>query len=495
MNTIWKNVIKMMSLAILIVISFLSGILYIEMVPNQYADTFLAEFEDKYNLLNDTNEKKIVFIGGSSLPFGLRSDLIEQEIEGYKVVNYGLYATLGTKYMMDTSKSNINNGDIIILSPELNAQTYSLYFNPNAILKATDGFSSMNNKLPISDKLKLFYNYFEYAKEKVSLSKEDTNASDIGIYRHDSFNKYGDISVDRPYNIMNNGYDSTMSITMDDKLLNSDFIKYLNKYCDYAKNRGATVYFSFSPCNELAILSSKNTRDLFQEKLSKKIACELLLNLEETIMDYRYFYDTNFHLNSSGAIEYTRKLIKNINSKLGHEGSSQIYEEVPPPEIKGEEIIEPINNGVVDFDLYNGEANNYFQDYFTYRQYGTSYQIVGIKDEYKAVEKIILPSTYNGKYVTAIKEDAFYGCVNLKEIYIGLTYKTLDKKIFNGCIALEKIYLFETDGNKIVPASSDLLTGASNKVKLYIPKGSNYFVGYTWSNYSSYFMYFERGGN
>ena len=54
-----------------------------------------------------TNNKKIVFIGDSAMPFGLRSDLIEEEIPDYKVVNFGLYGSIGTKFMVDLSKSNV----------------------------------------------------------------------------------------------------------------------------------------------------------------------------------------------------------------------------------------------------------------------------------------------------------------------------------------------------------------------------------------------------
>ena len=43
--------------------------------------------------------------------------------------------------MMDLSKMNINQGDIVVLAPELNEQTYSLYFNPVALEEALDGFS------------------------------------------------------------------------------------------------------------------------------------------------------------------------------------------------------------------------------------------------------------------------------------------------------------------------------------------------------------------
>lgn len=491
MNKYTKLIVKIVSMLLLIIIPFISILIYVESMPNQYENTFLAEFEDKYDLLSSTDEKKIVFIGGSSLPFGLRSDLIEQEIPGYKVVNYGLYATLGTKFMVDTSKVNINEGDIIILSPELNEQTYSLYFNPKSVLQACDGYASCFRYISTKNRLQLFYNYYKYAKEKNDFKKEGS-PDPIGIYRHDSFNEYGDIFVDRPNNIMSNGVDDTMQIAMSEVLLNDEFLGYINDYIKYANKKGANVYFNYSPCNELAIASSKAKRSDFQNKLKNSIDCELLLDIEDCIIDYRYFYDTNFHLNFSGAIYYTAQLIKGIKQQLGVGNTGELSFEIPaPPSIEEEEIVEPIpTESKIAFEDYKGEANNDYQEYFNYKLVGSSYQIVGIKDEYKNLEKVILPSTYNGKNITAITKNALSGCVYLKEVYIGLTYKTFEEDCFNGCVNLEKIYLFEMDGNKLSPASSGLLNGTSKNIKIYIPVGSNYYTGYTWSNYTTYFIYY-----
>ena len=541
---ILKLVLKIISLLILLCVPFLAVVIITEKTPNQYKNTYLAEFEDKYELLNNTKERKIIFVGGSSLPFGLRSDLIEEQLPDYKVVNFGLYATLGTKFMMDMSKSNINEGDIVIISPELNSQTYSLYFNPSAVLQACDGFAFKQRYLSIKDNMKLMYNYYNFAKDKLNYDRDNNAPDPIGIYRHDSFNEYGDIKVDRPNNIMNNGVDSTMQITTTNELLNDEFVEYVNKYIEYVRNKNAKIYFSFSPCNELAIASSKKTREEFQKNIDLKIRCDRLSNLDDCIIDYRYFYDTNFHLNSSGAIYYTSLLINNLKMKLGlainnsgnkkentgkedvdiiidiptipgedekekqdiviiipdddkkddDQGGSEII--IPtPPKTDEDDPVTPVvpSTDKVDFDKYNGEPNNDYVDYFNYRLVGSSYQITSIKDEYKNIEKIILPSTYENKNITTITANALYGCINLKEVYVGPTYKVFEENAFNGCIALERIYLFEMDGNKLSPASSGLLNGTSKNIKIYIPEGANYSSGYTWMNYSSYFVYFKRG--
>jgi hypothetical protein len=133
-----KKLIRLIALILVVLTPICAFAVYADRVDDPYGKTYLGGFDEKYLRLYNTEGKKIIFIGGSSLPFGLRSDLIEDELGGeYAVINFGLYATLGTKFMMDMARDAISEGDIVVICPELNAQTYSLYFNPEAALQAT----------------------------------------------------------------------------------------------------------------------------------------------------------------------------------------------------------------------------------------------------------------------------------------------------------------------------------------------------------------------
>ncbi len=491
-----KTIIRLIALIILVILPFAAFVAIIEKIPNQYSNTYLAEFDEKYNRLYEADGKKIVFIGGSSLPFGLRSDLIEEELGGeYTVINYGLYATLGTKLMMDTAIDSISEGDIIILCPELNAQTYSLYFNPSATLEACDGFSHMLSSLPLKDKLSVFYNYYKFAFDKLEYAQNDSAPDPIGIYRSDSFNEYGDLSVERKNNIMNGGYDSNLEIKLDSSLLNEEFMAYVNKFTDLASKRGATVYFNYSPVNHLAIRSSKLARAEFEAQLSEKLDCQLLGSIEDYLIDERYFYDTNFHLNSAGAVYFSRMLTLSLKEMLGMEALTAI--EIPePPALEGEEAVTvEATDEKLPFEEYLGEPNNDYLDCFIYELKGKTYTIVGVNDEYLGMTEVILPSVYDGKNITAIASNAFMGCTDLVRIHIGLTYKSIAESAFAGCISLDGIYLYELDGNLISPHAQDILKGAAVGSKIYIPQGANYSTGYTWTNYTEKFEYFTKEAN
>ncbi len=487
-----KSIIKLTALFLLVAIPFAVFTVIVENIPDQYSNTYVASFPEKYERLYSAEGKKLVFIGGSSLPFGLRSDLIEADLGGeYEVINFGLYATLGTKFMMDTAKDAIGEGDIIVLCPELNTQTYSLYFNPTAVLEACDGYSSMLSGVGFDNKLSLFYNYYKFAFNKIEYASHGTAPDPIGIYRSDSFNEYGDLSVERKNNIMNNGWDSNMTVVTDATLLDAEFIEYVNDYVAFAQKRGATVYFNYSPTNCRAIRTSAAARVEFEKALADALDCPLLGTIDDYLIDERYFYDTNFHLNSAGAVYFSRMLTLSIKEKLGMEVTTSIELPEPPALAADETVTVDPSKGNVAFEDYTGEPNIDYADCFLYELKGSTYTIVGVKDEYMGMVEVILPSVYGGKNVTAVASDAFKGCTDLERIHIGKTYKSLSEKAFAGCISLEGVYFYETDGNLIAPPPTGLLDGAPDGAKIYIPEGANFSTGYTWSNYLERFEYFS----
>lgn len=492
-----KRLIKLALLFLILLVPTVIFTIVSEALPNPYQNTYLGAFGQKYQTLYETRGKKIVFIGGSGLPFGLRTDLLQEEIgNDYTVINYGLYATLGTKFMIDTAIDAIDDGDIVILCPELSEQTFSLYFNGEAALQATGGIASSLADLPIGNKISTFYHYFGYSFDKIGYAMNSTILDPDGVYRADSINQWGDIEyADRENNIMNNGYDVNMPITTD-SLLNEDFLEYVNDFTRDCQEKNATVYFGFAPANIAAARSSQNKRAEFETELQKALDCRLLGSVEDYLLEKGYFYDTNFHLNASGAVAFTHKITLLLKEALGMEAVCSIDVPTVPPLASDIVVDIPVSGGdLVPFDQYLGEPNVDYVDYFTYREEANTYTITGVKSEHLGMREVILPSVYNGKNVTALAEDALLGCTDLVTIHIGTTYRSLEKGAFNGCISLDGIYLYETDGNRIAPPLTGLLDGASRSVKIYIPQNGNYVAGYTWSRYEDKFVTFSKEGN
>ena len=107
-----KSWISFICILLCVLIPFAAIASIISFLPSQFKNTFLGGLKIKIDRIESIEEPKIVIIGGSSVPFGVDSKQME-EMLGMPVVNFGLYATLGTKLMLDLSREYINSGDII----------------------------------------------------------------------------------------------------------------------------------------------------------------------------------------------------------------------------------------------------------------------------------------------------------------------------------------------------------------------------------------------
>ncbi len=74
-------------------------------------------YNKKCYLLDNTPSPRIVFVGGSNLAFGLDSKRIEDSFN-LPVLNYGLHAGIGLKFMVDDVEQYVRKGDIVIFVPE-----------------------------------------------------------------------------------------------------------------------------------------------------------------------------------------------------------------------------------------------------------------------------------------------------------------------------------------------------------------------------------------
>ena len=118
--------VKITAALLAIVIPFLS-VLFIAFISEpEFENHYANALGEKMDRLMEIKEDKIVIVGGSSVAFGYDSEIIE-EYTGMPVVNFGMYAALGTKLMLDLSRAGIKKGDIVIVAPELDPQTLSMF--------------------------------------------------------------------------------------------------------------------------------------------------------------------------------------------------------------------------------------------------------------------------------------------------------------------------------------------------------------------------------
>ena len=476
-----KSWIRFLLIVLLLLLPLVAVLASGFFTPTQFERTFLGEFDDKVERLRNTDGAKIIVIGGSSAAFGVDAELLEKTL-GMPVVNFGLYATLGTKTMLDYSKSGIGEGDIIVIAPEMNAQTWSLYFNAEAMWQAVDGHFSLLRYLDSDDIPAMLGGFWRFASSKLQYMREGTGLDPDGIYNASSFDDYGFIRYNRTkdYNTMAGGYDSGMIIDFNLEMISEDFIDYVNDYVKYAQKKGATVYLGFCPMNEMAIDpdTTLETLEAFTDFLSERFDCEVLGDPNEYLYRSGYFFDSNFHTNSAGAVLHTRQLAIDLAAKMG-----EITVDIEVPD-------EPeIPDNPDEPDVYEYDEN---EVYFTYNVTDFGVYITGVTELGKTQTTLRTPVAYDGKKVVAFTADTFAGCGTLAELFVTDNIGQIPDGTFRGAESLEKIHILAVDPDKctVNNVSGGAREGLPERSRFYVPEESyaNFVTNYFWGPYANYIV-------
>lgn len=352
-------------------------------LPVQFGDTFMGELKSKYERLKETSGKRIVLVGGSGVAFDCDSALMDDFFPSYEIVNFGMYAGLGTKAVMDLSENYIHEGDIVILSPEQGEQTFSDYFNGEYMWQAADGAFGMLRDLKSENFEAMLGNFPRFALEKLNYVMKGQKPQTDSIYQKKSFNTYGDIELDTcRENILPNGYDVNQKVRFTEDVVQPEFMDYMNDWAKRLEKKGAVVWYRYCPVNKLSVedMDDLAAYDVF---LRQKLDFPVIGNPENSLMEAEWFFDTNFHLNQPGKEVNTVQLIRDMKAMLGDDRAVTVELPEKPHRTWGDVSAETRIWTAKDSETYQGE------------------------------ETIVIPEN-----VTQIEDYAFSNCVGLKQIVL-----------------------------------------------------------------------------
>lgn len=343
----------------------------------------MGELKSKYERLKETSGKRIVLVGGSGVAFDCDSALMDDFFPSYEIVNFGMYAGLGTKAVMDLSENYIHEGDIVILSPEQGEQTFSDYFNGEYMWQAADGAFGMLRDLKSENFDAMLGNFPRFALEKLNYVMKGQKPQTDSIYQKKSFNTYGDIELDTcRENILPNGYDVNQKVRFTEDVVQPEFMDYMNDWAKRLEKKGAVVWYRYCPVNKLSVedMDDLAAYDVF---LRQKLDFPVIGNPENSLMEAEWFFDTNFHLNQPGKEVNTVQLIRDMKAMLGDDRAVTVELPEKPHRTWGDVSAETRIWTAKDSETYQGE------------------------------ETIVIPEN-----VTQIEDYAFSNCAGLKQIVL-----------------------------------------------------------------------------
>ena len=317
----------------------------------------------------------------------------------------------------------------------------------------------------IDDQLSLLGGMWSFATNKLKLMASGTTLDPDGIYNASNFNEYGDLVYSRPANVMDLYYDESTPINLTSETVSPEFIDYLNEYIAYCEEQGAKVVFAYCPMNERAVVD-KTTAERFHKFLEESLDCEIIGNINDSIMDAGYFYDTNFHLNDTGVAERSIRLARDVLFAL--EIPRAVLETSPEaPELPETDV------------RYFGDEDPSAK-YFKYeKREDGSYKIVGLTYNGKQLTTLTIPLGYDTYKVTAIAADAFVGSKATRiTIPENTNIRMLENGSFNGTTQLQQLYILYPKAESLTPPAD--FFGTPDGFKIYVPAGSNYDTDYNW---------------
>ena len=312
MSSAAKKLIVRIGLLVLAVV--LTGALVSQYDIRGADNDYLAAILDKDSLIRRTPSPKIILVGGSNLAFGIDSHMMQDSLH-VNVVNMGLYAKLGLRYMLAQAKPYIKARDIIIVVPE-----YDQFFGNFA-----DGDNTLNTALLYAptDRIGGFIESYSIVDvilrpraERARRAFLRLAAASIGaedkffppdtnpVYNRHSFNDRGDVVSH--LNQKSLDPDSIFVRALPPmKTFNAKTIDDLNSVAEVARRVGGRSYFMFPSFMQRAWVVSSKSVDSLTTRLQKRLIMPLVGTPKDFVFADTLFYNTRYHLNKLGRAERT----------------------------------------------------------------------------------------------------------------------------------------------------------------------------------------------
>jgi hypothetical protein len=307
----------------------LTGLLISQYDTRASDDNYLAAVLEKDRLIRTTASPKIILVGGSNLAFGIDSRVMQDSLR-MRVVNMGLYAKLGLRYMLAQVKPYVRRGDIVVIVPEFD-QFYGTFSEGDATLNTALLYAPADR---IGDFVKS-YSVIDVVlrprAENVRRAFLEASADAFGVkdkyfppdtnpvYNRHSFNQFGDVVSHLGKKSM-----SPDSIYVGQlppaKTFSRRTLDELNDIGDVARARRAHAYFLFPSYMDRAHDANALAITWLRQRLASAMRIPILGRPDDFVYPANWFFDTRYHLNATGRGPRTLKMIEILRAARVRDG-------------------------------------------------------------------------------------------------------------------------------------------------------------------------------
>jgi len=287
----------------------MNGLLFYVATENH----FIGGIKQKHDLLKKIVAPRIILVGGSGVGYSIDSELLAKET-GKEVINMGVFAQFGLRYMLEEVKADIQKDDVVIVVPEYSHFYYLFegWRGWNELLlvypKALTFLTSMNQVRAIGRAFPRFY------RQKVkTLGKNLAAKLTTGGAANTSYNTNGDyiahLDSKEVFDLTETGLFHQFVDTTKLKL-NKAIVPFLNNFQKELAQKGATFYFSYPTIPLLQFDNSQNFIEKVAQNVTEKATFKVLNQPAQEVQPLDDFYDTVYHLKRAGRTQRTQRLVE-----------------------------------------------------------------------------------------------------------------------------------------------------------------------------------------
>ncbi len=300
------------SLIALVPLIMIEGIRKLDLALNPSSrNAYMATIADKMHLLDSIPSPRLILMSGSSMAFGVDSELLSKELE-IPVVNASLHFKLGSRFMMNQLKSTVRKGDFVLITLEYVVKSKGAFEEK---LMATDYYPPAKNWIQFTSfseaagaytlhrltDFKLLMGEAWSGTRSKPISIDDTTS----VFFRKCFGNNGDL-----LGHLNNPQPKFDVPEISNEVEFSEQIKDLNDFEIFAKQKGVKVFFTFPSYVESGFEKNMPVIKKIEQQLRDNLKMTILGSPENSVMDNRFFYDNCFHLNAQGRKIFSSRLIQ-----------------------------------------------------------------------------------------------------------------------------------------------------------------------------------------
>ncbi len=281
---------------------------------------YISAIHDKRELLARDGAARLIFVGGSSVAFGIDSAVFERSLP-LTPINLGLHAGVGLEFMLRMVEGAIRPGDVVVLSPEYSLLMSEAMEGNRAIIdELIEQWPEAARYLPPPDGdvgdateddwMWVAHRWVSRARRRLTRSTDEEKT----IYFRDAFNRYGDM-IGHHEIATAPGFMGVPLPDISDEHLDRA-IRRINQFDATGRAKGARVFISYPPFPRELLEQSLATVHRLQDALRHRSTVPVLDDPFGVSYPTDQFFDTPYHLTKVGSRRRSAHLLRILKEHL-----------------------------------------------------------------------------------------------------------------------------------------------------------------------------------